>query len=538
VNSFLKAFDPGAWRRAYTRFEQRRHSDRLRLQVESGYRSMGPVTNGNGPGTVIADGMWDNPNHFFRLRLFLEALPDIKNLRLLGVLRRHDDRTRRTMETMGFREFIFIEEHGFRTEDFLPEARTLLSGVRTHADLLKLALPEALPAYTYYDTVLKFACHPQPPLDDPLWLQCLAETLRNLAIYKALLEQAAATHVVLSHPWKNEFAALMWTALKRGIPAYHLTGYCEGIRVRRFLKPEDYFTPVEHLSYCDYLALTDGVRSKLRDEGAAYLEHREAGTSTDINARCAFRPDLRHATRAAARQALGGQPGRPLAVIYSHVWFDFPHTFAMSNFTDFLDWMRFTIEQIRRLDGVDWVLKPHPTERWYGGFRLADLLDDLPPHVRIVADATDSLTTMLAADAVITVHGTVGLEAAAHGLPVIAADRSYYADWGFVHVAGSRAEYAQLLASVGRLPPPGEDGQAAALACTALALAPTPSDEGMIELRCDSSGAVLFEDILGRQGSGAPALNLERQALGTWLRGNSSSYSADLKIKHFARQTQ
>lgn len=538
MNSFLKAFNVGALRRAYTRFVERRHSDRLRLQVESGYRDMGFVTNGDGSGTIIADGMWDNPNHFFRLRLFLEALPDIQNLRLLGVLRRHDDRARRTLETLGFHEFIFIDEHRLRTEDFLPAAQALLSGVRTHADLLKLILPEALPAYTCYDTVLKLACHPQPPLGHPLWLQCLAETLRNLAIYKEMLEQTNPTYVVLSHPWKNEFATLMWTALKRGIPAFHLTGYCESIRVRRFRKPEDYFTPVEHLTHSQYLTLPDSVRSKLCDEGAAYLQQREAGTSTDINARYAFRPELRHATRAAARQALGGQVGRPLAVIYSHVWFDFPHTFAMSNFTDFLDWMRFTLEQIRQIDGVDWVLKPHPTERWYGGFRLADLLHDLPPHVRIVPDTTDSLTTMLAADAVITVHGTIGLEAAAHGLPVITADRSYYGDWGFVHVAGSRAEYALLLATVGRLAPPGDEGQAAALACTALALAPSPADEGMINLRCDSSGSVLFEDILGRQGSGAPALNLERRALGKWLRGNSSSYSADLKIKHFARQTQ
>ena len=201
---------------------------------------MGPVTNGKGSGTVIADGMWDNPNHFLRLRLFLEALPNIENYRLLGVLRRRDDRTRRTLEAMGFHEFIYIEEHDSRTENFLAEARSLLSGTRTHADLLKLALPEALPAYTYYDTVLKLARHPQPPLDDPLWLQCLAETLRNSAIYRALFGQVEATHVVLSHPWKNEYATLMWSALKRNIPAYHLTGYCEGIRVRRFLKPEDY----------------------------------------------------------------------------------------------------------------------------------------------------------------------------------------------------------------------------------------------------------------------------------------------------------
>ena len=538
MKSLLKFFDPSAWNRFFTRFTQKRHADRLRLKIESGYMSMGPVTNGAGPGIVIADGLWDNPNHFFRLRIFLEALPNIQNFRLLGILRRHDDRTRSTLEALGFREFILLDEHNLRTEQFLPESKALLSGVRTHADLLKLSLPEALPAYTYFDTVIKLAGHPQPSINDPLWLSCLAETLRNLAVFKEVFEQDDVTNVVLSHPWKNEFAVLMWSSLKKSIPAYHLTGYCEGIRVRRFVKSEDYFTPVEHLTYAEYLKLPNSIRTKLREEGVKYLEQREAGVATDINARYAFRPDLRQTSRIAAREALGGQVGRPLVIVYAHVWCDFPHTFAMSNFTDFLDWMHFTIKEISLLNNVDWVLKPHPTEPWYGGFRLKDVVDNLPPHIRIIPEATDSLTAMLAADAIVTVHGTIGLEAAAHGLRVITADRSFYSDWDFVHVARSRDEFAQLLRSIESLPPLDEDRQGNALACVALALAPTPADAGMIKIKCDSSGVVLYEDILSRQGTDASALNKELQAIRKWLLGSSSSYSADQKIKYFSTHLQ
>lgn len=529
-----KILDPKVWTRQLASYSDRRQAAHLCQEVDSLYHRLGPVPAGTGPRVVIAEGMWDNPNHFFRLRLFLEALPGIKNLRLIGVLRRKNDRTRHTLAALGFREFVFIEEEEFRTEDFLSQARTLLKGVHTPANLLTLSLPLGLPAYTYYDTVLKNARHPQPPLDDPLWLLNLAETLRNLSIYDQLLDRHEAAHVVLSHPWKNEFATLLWTALQRRIPAYHLTGYCEGIRVRRFCDPADFFTPVEHLSYSEYSALPLTVRDRLRKEGIVYLAQRQSGTSTDINARYAFRPDVRSSTRDQARQSLGGKPNRPLVIIYSHVWYDFPHTFAMRNFSDFLDWMRFTITQISKVDEVDWILKPHPTEQWYGGFRLADLLDKLPPHVRLVPDSTDSLTAMMAADAVVTVHGTIALEAVAHGLPVIAADRSYYSDWGFVHLANSREHYAELLASVALLPIPTTQQQADALACTALALAPTPQAVGVIDLRCDSSGTVLYEDILARHTNGVNSLNSEGATLRTWLQGNSSSYAANLKVLHFS----
>jgi hypothetical protein len=435
---------------------------------------------------------------------------------------------------LGFTEFIAIEDHpSHRTGDFRARACALLAGVRSHADILALPLPGALPAYTYYDTVLKLARHPQPALDHPLWEQTLAECLRNCAIYQELLETVPVAQVILSHPWKSEFATLMWAALSRGVPALHLTGYCEGIRIRRFLETADYATPVEHLSPSEFTALPASVRQRLSEEGARYLERRESGQGTDINVRYAYRPHIKAPSRDTARRAFGVTGARKLVVIYAHVWFDFPHTFAMHNFTDFVDWMRLTMAEACAAPDIDWVLKPHPTESWYGGFRLQDMVGDLPPHVRIAPPGTDALTALTAADLIVTVHGTVGLEAAAHGLPVIAADRSFYSDWGFVQQAASRDDYIRLLRMAGDIPAPDEAGRQRALALISLALAPMPADAGLMEMRCDSSGPVLYQDILDRYSENDPTLARERESLRAWLAEPSSSYAAHVKIGHY-----
>ncbi len=529
-----KIASPGAWTRAGTRLARRWHAERQRQRVNHLYDELGPLTNGAGPQTIVADGLWDNPNHFFRLRLFLEALPGIKTARLIGVIGQANDRTRSSLESLGFTEFVAIEDHPrHRTEAFRSRARAMLAGARCHADILALPLPEEQPAYTYYDTVLKLARHPQPSLDNPLWESTLADCLRNSAIYQDLLESAPVAQVILSHPWKNEFATLMWSALSRGVPAHHLTGYCEGIRIRRFVDTDDYATPVEHLRLSEFEALPADVRQRLSEEGARYLERRESGQGTDINVRYAYRPHSKAPSRAEARRALGVIGARKLAVIYAHVWFDFPHTFAMRNFTDFFDWMRLTLAEVCATPDIDWVLKPHPTESWYGGFRLQDMVGDLPPHVRLAPGDTDSLTALIAADIVVTVHGTVGLEAAAHGLPVIAADRNFYSDWGFVQQATSREDYIRLLRTAGNLPAPDEARRQRALALISLALAPTPADAGLVEMRCDSSGPVLYKDILQRYSENDPALACERERLRTWFAGPLSSYAASTKIDHF-----
>jgi hypothetical protein len=137
---------------------------------------------------------------------------------------------------------------------------------------------------------------------------------------------------------------------------------------------------------------------------------------------------------------------------------------------------------------------------------------------------------MLAADAVVTVYGTVALEAAARGIPVICADRSYYSDWGLTHEAKSRDHYGELLASAAGLAPATEAQRRRAAACAALALGPTPPELGLIPLRCDSSGPVLYEDIIAWLDRHDPALEAERAALADWLASDTSSYAVYQRI--------
>ncbi len=528
MSSLRKAVSIESWKRVLARQVESLRSDLALKRLNARMAEIGPVSLVPGDKTVVADGMWWNPNHFFRLRLFIEALSGQGGYNLLGVLRtRSDTRQREAMQAIGFKEFVHIEDDEHRTDDFLAEADRLLATVTSHADLLALPLPGGLPAYTYFDTVLKLAAQPRPALDHPLWRRSLAEVLRNARIYEREFGHRNVAHVVLSHPWKSEWAGLVWASLQRSIPTYHLTGYCESIRIRRFLSATDYLTPVEHMPPADFDELPAAVRSRLAAIGSAALAKRASGSASDINTRYAYDPQRRIADRTAARQALSGQTERPVALVCGHVWYDFPHTFGMTSFTDFRDWIEVTIARIRQVDDVVWLLKPHPTEQWYGGFRLSEAATDLPPHVHLLPTATDAQTALTAADAIVTVHGTIGIEAAAHGVPVLLADRSYFSDWGFAHAARDRADYQRLLGEIADLTPPDQTARQRAQACFALALAEPPLEVGALQLRCDSSGARLYDDIIERYDTDTVGLGREIARIRAFLAQHDlDSYAA------------
>jgi hypothetical protein len=514
-------FDPERWRRLVAGqvelFRRRRSDDRL----DAWLAQVGPISHAPGTGVVIADGMYFNPNHFFRLRLFLEALAACgERFDLLGVLRaRGDNRARRALTRIGFTEFLTIEDDvEFGPGSLLGEADRLLAGVASHADLLRVELPHGMPAYVWYDTALKIAAHPQPAVDHPIWRRTLAEVLRHLAIYGRELSRRQVSHVVLSHPWKSEWGALVWVALQHRIPVYYITSHTEGLRVRRFRSTADYAEPAEHLPYAKYHALPAGARADLAATGYASFAQRASGQATDINARYAYRPHRRISDRDAARRALSGQTERPIIVILGHAWFDFPHAFGMSNFTDFLDWARVTLDTVRGCSDAIWLLKPHPTERWYRGFYMAQIVGNLPDHVRLLPIETDAATAFTAADAAVTVHGTGGLEAVAHGVPVIFADRSYFSDWALGYEATTRDHYVRLLGEAHRLAPPSREQRDRAAACFALAVGEPPPSVGALRISCDSLGSRLAAEIIDRWAGQRETIAAERDRLVRFLR--------------------
>jgi hypothetical protein len=148
---------------------------------------------------------------------------------------------------------------------------------------------------------------------------------------------------------------------------------------------------------------------------------------------------------------------------------------------------------------------------------------------------TDTLTVQIASDAAVTVHGTVGIEAASRGVPTVCADRGYYGDWGFTHEASSREHYAELLATIHRLGVPTVEQRQRAMACFALRFAPAPEAAGLLHTRCDASGPVLYNDILGHLNGGQAALEAEVDTMRDWVASERPSYAVYARLRCHGR---
>lgn len=163
---------------------------------------------------------------------------------------------------------------------------------------------------------------------------------------------------------------------------------------------------------------------------------------------------------------LGLDPSRKTAVIFPHIFWDATFFWGEDLFENYEDWFLQTVRAACRNDQVNWIIKVHPANlvknrrdgvasehSEIAAIRKA--IGKLPQHVQIMPAETEVSTLSLFGmiDCCITVRGTVGIEAACFGVPVLTAGTGRYDHLGFTIDSESREEYLHRLASVHQIRP-------------------------------------------------------------------------------------
>lgn len=156
----------------------------------------------------------------------------------------------------------------------------------------------------------------------------------------------------------------------------------------------------------------------------------------------------------AARQALGLDPGRPVALLCTNVVGD---SLALDRqvFTEGVaDWLIHTVRFFADRPQHQLVIRVHPGELRFAGEPSAEIvrtvLPELPPHVVVVQPDSRINTYDLIelAHVGLTYTTTVGMEMAMSGVPVVVVGRCHYRAKGFTYDPETLDEYWRVLTAL------------------------------------------------------------------------------------------
>lgn len=396
-------------------------------------------------GNVLVECTWDNPHFWYRYSLMRTALGFARGHEI-GILGPHQTKVcRDTCARLGMAATIeHARLHGESERAALRDmAGKAVAGFSRPDDVLDMLLPYGVQAdIVLYDGLLKRQHSAVVDLQHSELQAHLTEAYASIEQANRLLEQTRPSLVLLSHA-SNFFSASMGViAASRGIPVVLLFGQ---FGMQRFVKvncPNDIYDFMDRPGGVQIDRLPSGKAECLRQTGQAYLENRLGGKFDDVGSRYAYTRRQQRIDRAGICERFGFDPTKPVIGVYAANWFDFPHTFGMSNFRDFLDWLQVTLRIAVQNTNVNWLFKAHPCDEWYGGVTLKNLMEAEPAtNVRQMPIEWNGADLIASLDGLVACHSTAGIEFAAYGKPVLLADKGWYHEAGIAVYSKSREDY-------------------------------------------------------------------------------------------------
>ena len=263
----------------------------------------------------------------------------------------------------------------------------------------------------------------------------------------------------MSHGMYSLWGPALNIALKRGIPVIKYGG--------AYRKQCMYYQKIQNnitnfhsgvLSDHEWETRVSMPLLSREEEGVIeYLEERYASNSGRFK-------HLGFVPKSKSKQALFNRlnltDDKPAWCIFTHLTWDASVNSTKMAYRDYSEWVIETVKVIKDIPDVQWLIKIHPAEKIFstvdGVEKLLGLeFTNLPSHIQVIPPDADINTydIMNIVTGGITCHGTVGLELAVIGKPVIVAADAYYGQKGFTYDGLDADEYKNLLRRAAEIPP-------------------------------------------------------------------------------------
>jgi hypothetical protein len=350
-----------------------------------------------------------------------------------------------------------------------PDVQELLASRPVVSDLMRLAYRGVDVGRVALSNVINRRKFSRFDLDDPEVLtEVRAELVRvrrNVHAAESFLERVRPQLLLLLEKGLSPAAEIVGVGLARGIPVIQYVGSQRSAAY--VLKRFSYESRHQHPFSLDPQSWGRAKRMSWgpSQEARVMRDLEESYRSGTWFNRKFLHQGKRIKSAAEVRAQLGLDPAKKTAVIFSHVLWDATFFYGQGIFEDYESFLLETVRAACANPRLNWLVKLHPDLVWklrYEGYtgELRDVMamrsavGSLPAHVKIVPPETDISTYSFfgVTDYCLTVRGTIGIEMACHGVPVLTAGSGRYSGLGFTIDSASAGEYLDRLARLESLP--------------------------------------------------------------------------------------
>jgi len=145
--------------------------------------------------------------------------------------------------------------------------------------------------------------------------------------------------------------------------------------------------------------------------------------------------------------------------ILPHAFVDAPReSYQLNFYHDYLEWFQSTLEIIKKIPDVNWIIKDHPMTAYYkqGAFIKKLFLENKTSNMYWCDCDVSGMRIKEIADCIVTCGGEAALEYWAYGVPTVTTAVTYFSEQGISYNMKSPEEYEQMLKNISTIEQPSE----------------------------------------------------------------------------------
>jgi hypothetical protein len=385
-----------------------------------------------------------------------------------ALLRKYDLKSKLIYESFGIKKFFFLNNLNFfmRLKYFL-KANSIIKSCKTMDDFIEFEINGVNIGRAVYDHYLRFTGIGTVDHFSPKMYLFLSEALSNYYQIKKNYNKFKFIACVQSERQFIPGSIIYQTSLTNGINVYSRSGPSNTFSVRKYSDTREMWKSRERYSKKLYDEVSNSIKKKAVEIGGTNIEKRFKGIPEndvfhDYFERQNFLKEKKYenkekitVTKKELCNKLGWNQNMPIVAILASDLTDGVFDNTWSLFKDRLTWLRETLIEIKNINSVNWLLKPHPNDK-----KNKVVTDTISEYKKICSDYKHILpfpdNVSIASipkfvHVVLTHSGSASYEYPCMGIPVFQAAESICSGRGFTIDPGSKEEYFDLLHKIEKI---------------------------------------------------------------------------------------
>jgi len=411
----------------------------------------------NNKEAILIENFIGHPAYGFRNALFAKYLQLFDGSQCIGLLRRGDIKGEVLWRSFGIDKFYYYKPWSFLKRcKYIYKSILILKNIKNINTFCKIRIKKIDVGLLSYDSFMRYTRNPTTKKVNFKLILFFAETLFASFFFEKIFHNQNITKLVQSEIQFVPLSTLFQNALLKKNKVY-AGSPTQLATIRIYTKFDQRFkAQSENFSKKLFNEIfknhkTKGIKlinkyyeKKIKDKfyGADLADDRVVLKSSD--------KDFISISKSSLCKMFNWDKKKKIATIFLHIQIDGNYWHGRRHlFLDNHTWMHYTLETIKKLKNINWIIKQHPHEFYYNTkFDYSSLAKDLEKkydHIRWYPENFNPASLIKFTDLAITSHGTAGAEYPSFGIPSINAERSGYTGLGFTLEPKNRTEYKNLL---------------------------------------------------------------------------------------------